>query len=149
MKEIEKKEYETIAKEVSPKTKWLKNVCFAFLFGGLICTFGQLIFWYFNGVLKIDEKNSRIFVSVVLVGLGAFLTAIKVFDNIAKIAGAGTLVPITGFANSIVAPAIEFKSEGLIMGMGAKMFVIAGPVLVFGISASVAYGIIIYIFKLF
>ena len=149
MENLEKKEYEAVVKDASPKPAWVKNMCFAFLFGGFICTIGQLLFMFFNSNLKFDEKVSRILVSVSLIGLGAFLTAIKIFDDIAKIAGAGTLVPITGFANSIVAPAIEFKSEGFVMGMGTKMFIIAGPVLVFGISGSILYGIVIFVLKMF
>ncbi|MDR0404605.1 MAG: stage V sporulation protein AC [Oscillospiraceae bacterium] len=145
---ITKKEYKSLSQKASPKTKWLKNTCFSFLFGGTICSIGQILFFLFQKYLSLDEKQARILVSVTLVGLGALLTAVRVFDNIAKIAGAGTLVPITGFANSIVAPAIEFKSEGYIMGMGAKMFIIAGPVLVFGICSSVVYGITVWVFHL-
>jgi stage V sporulation protein AC len=145
--QIDKKNYEKMTKKASPETKWLKNMFFAFLFGGLICTIGQILFNIYSKS-GLDMNQSRALVSVTLVGLSAFLTAVRVFDNIAKIAGAGTLVPITGFANSIVAPAIEFKSEGYIMGMGVKMFIIAGPVLVFGTVASVLYGLVICIFKL-
>lgn len=127
----------------------LKNVTLAFLFGGTICTIGQLLTTLYTTYFSINTKDARVAVSVSLVGIGAFLTAVKIYDNIAKHAGAGTLVPITGFANSIVAPAIEFKSEGHVMGIGAKMFIIAGPVLVFGITASVIYGLIVWFFRLF
>lgn len=133
--------------KASPGSKSFKNILMAFLFGGAICTIGEILFSLYT-VLGLDEKNARIVVSVTLIGLGALLTALQVYDNIAKHAGAGTIVPITGFANSVVAPAIEFKSEGHILGIGAKMFIIAGPVLVFGITASVAYGVILKLFGL-
>ena len=97
--------------------------------------------------MNIPQKEGQAWVSVTLVGLGAFLTAINVYDNIAKYAGAGTIVPITGFANSIVSPAMEFKSEGYVLGTGAKMFTIAGPVIVYGVVSSVIYGLIVWIFK--
>lgn len=126
----------------------LKNMTLAFLSGGTICTFGQLLLTLYTTYLGMTTKDARAAASVILVGFGALLTALKVYHRIAKYAGAGTLVPITGFANSIVAPAIEFKSEGHVMGIGAKMFMIAGPVLVFGITASVVYGLIVWIFKL-
>ena len=138
-----------MSEKASPASPLLKNITFAFLFGGTICTFGQLLTTLFTSYLNMTIKDARAAASVTLVGLGALLTALKVYHRIAKYAGAGTLVPITGFANSIVAPAIEFKSEGHVMGIGAKMFIIAGPVLVFGITASVVYGLIIWIFKLF
>ncbi len=142
------KEYSAMADKASPGSKSVQNILMAFLFGGLICTIGQiLVNLYMQAGLSL--KDARAVVSVTLVGLGALLTALRIYDNIAKHAGAGTLVPITGFANSIVAPAIEFKSEGHIMGIGAKMFVIAGPVLVFGITASIIYGFILWIFQLF
>ncbi len=96
----------------------------------------------------IEEKSARALVSVTLVGISALLTAFGVYDNIARVAGAGTLVPITGFANSVVSPAMEFQSEGFITGLGAKMFIVAGPVLVYGISAAVLYGLILWIFRL-
>lgn len=137
-----------MADKVSSNSKIFKNIAFAFLFGGLICTIGQVCNNIYTNI-GLNIKDARIAVSITLVFLGAFLTAIGIYDNIAKYAGAGSLVPITGFANSIVAPAIEFKSEGHIMGIGAKMFAIAGPVLVFGINASILYGLIIWIFKLF
>lgn len=136
-----------MANNASPASKTLKNCTMAFLFGGLICTIGQIIvdICKNNGL---EIKDARAVASISLVFLGALLTAIGVYDNIAKYAGAGSLVPITGFANSIVSPAIEFKSEGYVMGIGAKMFVIAGPVLVYGITTSAVYGIIYYIVKM-
>jgi len=144
---ISKKEYSKMTDKASPGSKSFKNISMAFLFGGAICTIGEILFSLYT-MWGMDEKNARIVVSVTLIGLGALLTALQVYDNIAKHAGAGTIVPITGFANSVVAPAIEFKSEGHVLGIGAKMFIIAGPVLVFGITASVAYGVILKLFGL-
>ncbi|NLL45631.1 MAG: stage V sporulation protein AC [Clostridiales bacterium] len=140
------KEYGEYIKKKSPNTNMVGNVLKAFLSGGLICVIGQGILNLFKFYeLGADEAGSA--TSVVLVFLGALLTGLGVYDRMAKFSGAGTLVPITGFANSIVSPAIEFKSEGYVSGMSAKMFVIAGPVLVFGISASVIYGILLAIIK--
>lgn len=135
------KEYNDYVESKAPKSPLLKDCINAFLVGGLICSLGQIIFEFckFKGL---DQVTSNTIVSITLIGLAAFLTAINVFNKIGKFAGAGSLVPITGFANSIVSPAIEYKSEGYIMGVGAKMFTVAGPVLVFGISASVILGII-------
>lgn len=145
---VTQQEYSKMTDKVSPGTTCMKNMIFAFISGGIICTIGQALFQFYMS-FGLDKKDSRASVSVTLVGLGALLTALKLYDNIAKHAGAGSLVPITGFANSIVAPAIEFKSEGHVMGIGAKMFIIAGPVLVFGITASVVYGLIIWLFRLY
>ena len=145
---ITKQEYSKMTKKASPGTTAVKNSILAFLFGGGICTIGQVLVTLYMQT-GLDLKSARTAVSISLIGIAAILTALKVYDNIAKHAGAGTLVPITGFANSIVSPAMEFKSEGYIMGIGAKMFVIAGPVLVYGITASVVYGVILFIFKLY
>lgn len=146
--EVNKEEYKAMHKKASPKSPSLKNCICAFLVGGLICALGEVIVQVAqNGGLS--EKSSRMLCSVALVFLSVLLTGLKVYDNIAKHAGAGTLVPITGFANAIASPAIEFKAEGLVLGMAAKMFSIAGPVLVYGISASVIYGLILYIISLF
>lgn len=124
-----------------------KNCLWAFCVGGLICTLGQaLLNFYMSWGLEKDDAAGAVSVSLIL--LSAVLTGLGVFDKIAKRAGAGTLVPITGFANAVVSPALEFKSEGLVMGVAAKMFVIAGPVLVFGISASVIYGLILLLLGL-
>lgn len=141
-------EYSNMSERASPKSKVFRNSLLAFVFGGTICTIGQTLSMLYKS-LGLDQKGASAAVSVTLIFLGALLTALRVYDNIAKHAGAGTLVPITGFANSIVAPAIEFKSEGHIMGIGAKMFIISGPVIVFGTAASVIYGIIIWVFKLY
>ena len=141
-------EYGKFVDSLSPKSKCLKDCFNAFWVGGLICTLGQLVM---NGcaALGLNEKMSGSATGIALVLLSAVLTGFAVYDDIAKFAGAGTLVPITGFANSIVAPAVEFKTEGVILGTCAKMFTIAGPVLVFGVSASAIYGLIYWIFTLF
>lgn len=138
-------EYNNYVEAKAPKSPILKNCLNAFWVGGLICVIGQFIFEFckFKGL---DQTASSTVVSICLIGLSAFLTAINVFNKIGKFAGAGSLVPITGFANSIVSPAIEYKSEGYVMGVGAKMFTVAGPVLVFGISASILIGIITCLF---
>jgi len=142
------KEYGKLIKEMAPKSPIVKDCLNAFWIGGLICCIGQLIL---NGytALGLDETNAGTATSMTLVALSALLTGLSLYDNIAKHAGAGTLVPITGFANAIAAPAVEFKTEGFILGVGAKMFTIAGPVIVYGVSASVVYGIIYWITTLF
>ena len=139
-----KREYAEYVKKKSPNSAVGKNLLKAFLTGGLICCIGQAIKNAYLLTSLTDELASSA-TSVTLIFIGALLTGLKIYDNIAKFSGAGTLVPITGFANSVVAPALEFKSEGLITGMSAKMFVIAGPVIVFGITASVVYGLILCI----
>ncbi len=145
---VSKQDYKKMADKASPGTTYGKNMVMAFLVGGLICASGQaLANLYMQSGLQL--KDARAWVSITLIALSAILTALKVYDDIAKHAGAGSLVPITGFANSIVAPAMEFKSEGYVVGIGGKMFVIAGPVLVYGITASILYGIILVIFHLY
>lgn len=139
-------EYSKLADSMSPKSPTIRNVIMAYLFGGLICVAGQWL-TSFYGSLGLSEKDVAMAVPTTLVFVGALLTGLHKFDDVAKLAGAGTLVPITGFANSMVSPAMEFKSEGLVMGLSARMFSIAGPVLVFGISASVIYGIILVLLK--
>ena len=145
---VTKKEYMKLTEKASPGSPSFKNIPLAFLVGGLICTIGQAIFQLYQQT-GLNEQDARAAVSVTLVALGAILTALKIYDNIAKYAGAGTLVPITGFSNAIVSPAIEFKSEGFVMGIGAKMFVIAGPVLVYGIIASILYGVVLWVLALY
>lgn len=142
---VTKQEYSQMAKKASPNSKLLLNCLKAFLIGGLICTLGQGLTDIYNKALGMKLDDARTLTSISLVFLGGLLTSLGIYDNIAKHGGAGTLVPITGFANSIVSPAIEFKSEGFILGLGAKMFVIAGPVLVYGITASVIYGIVYWV----
>ena len=140
-------EYSQLVKEKSPNSPMVKNIIKAFVIGGLICCIGQLISDCYTK-LKLDEETVKTATSVTMVFLGTLLTGLGVYDNIAKHAGAGTLVPITGFANSVAAPALDFKSEGFVTGLAAKMFIIAGPVIVYGITASVLYGLILVLFKL-
>ena len=142
MKDIEtKQEYLDYVDKKSPNSPILKNCFNAFWVGGLICTIGQLIF-DFCKYKGLEDTTCSTIVSITLIGIAAILTGLNIFNKIGKFAGAGSLVPITGFANSIVSPAIEYKSEGYVMGVGGKMFTVAGPVLVFGISASFLVGII-------
>lgn len=141
-----KKDYKNYVDKKSPNSPIIKNCFNAFWVGGLICSIGQLI----SELCKyknLDAQISSTIVSIFLIGISAFLTGLNIFNKIGKFAGAGSLVPITGFANSVVSPAMEYKSEGHIMGIGAKMFTVAGPVLVYGISSSILYGIIYFIFK--
>ena len=139
------KEYNRYVARLAKKAPRGKDLLNSFLIGGLICVIGQLIL---NGytALELSEQDAAAATSVSLVFLSAVLTGLSVYDDLAKIAGAGTLVPITGFANAVVSPAIEFKAEGFVTGMAAKMFIIAGPVIVYGTVASVLYGIILVIF---
>ncbi len=140
------KKYQEYVDKKSPNSPILKNCFNAFWVGGLICTFGQIILLICKA-RGLDEATSGTIASIILIGLSAFLTSLNIFNKIGKFAGAGSLVPITGFANSIVAPSIEYKSEGYVMGVGSKMFTIAGPVLVFGICSSIIVGIIYLIFN--
>ena len=139
------KEYNRYVARLAKKSPLGKDLLNSFLIGGLICVIGQLIL---NGytALELSEQDAAAATSVSLVFLSAVLTGLSLYDDLAKIAGAGTLVPITGFANAVVSPAIEFKAEGFITGMAAKMFIIAGPVIVYGTVASVLYGVILVIF---
>ena len=139
------KEYNRYVARLAKKSPLGKDLLNSFLIGGLICVVGQLIL---NGytALELSEQDAAAATSVSLVFLSAVLTALSVYDDLAKIAGAGTLVPITGFANAVVSPAIEFKAEGFVTGMAAKMFIIAGPVIVYGTVGSVLYGVILVIF---
>lgn len=147
MNPIESKQtYQEYVNKKSPNSPIWKNCFNAFWVGGLICTIGQVIL----NICKargFDQATSGTIVSIILIGISAFLTGLNIFNKIGKFAGAGSLVPITGFANSIVAPSIEFKSEGYVMGVGSKMFTIAGPVLVFGICTSIIVGIVYLIFN--
>lgn len=146
MKPLEtKQEYSNYVDKKSPNSPILKNCFNAFWVGGLICSIGQIImdFCKFKGM---EETAASTVVSITLIAISALLTSLNIFNKIGKFAGAGSLIPITGFANSIVSPAIEYKSEGYVMGVGGKMFTVAGPVLVFGISSSVIIGIITALF---
>lgn len=142
-----KKTYQEYVNKKSPNSTILKNCFNAFWVGGLICTIGQIIM----NICKergFDQTTSGTIVSIILIAISAFLTGLNIFNKIGKFAGAGSLVPITGFANSIVSPAMEYKSEGYVMGVGGKMFTVAGPVLVFGISTSIAVGLIYLILNI-
>ena len=146
MKPIEtKQDYNNLVKQVSPNSPIFKNCFNAFWVGGLICSIGQIImdFCMYNGL---SETSASTVVSIILIGISALLTGLNLFNKIGKFAGAGSLIPITGFANSIVSPAMEYKSEGYVMGVGGKMFTVAGPVLVFGICSSVLIGLIAALF---
>jgi stage V sporulation protein AC len=145
--EMTEKEYGKLVKDLAPKSPILKDCIFAFLIGGAICALGQGFINLYSW-LDLDEQQASTAASMTLVALSALLTGLSLYDNIAKYAGAGTLVPITGFANAIASPAIEFKTEGFILGVGAKMFTIAGPVIVYGISAGVVYGVIYWVITL-
>ena len=138
---MNKEDYQKYVEDKSPKSPIFMDCIKAFLVGGLICALGQIIF-YFAKSRGLEEKLCYTVVSITLVFLSSFLTALNVFNRIGKFAGAGSLIPITGFANSIVSPAMEYKSEGYVMGVGAKMFTVAGPVLVYGISTSVIVGLL-------
>lgn len=137
-------QYNQMIQRSCKKSPLGKNALWAFAVGGGICALGQgiFVFWQMAGL---DESDAGTAVSVTLIALSALLTGLHVYEKLAKHAGAGTLVPITGFSNSVAAPALEFKSEGLVLGTAAKMFTIAGPVLVYGISASIVYGIVLAI----
>ena len=139
---IDKQKYQEYVKKKSPSSPLLKDMLFAFVIGGAICTLGQGLhdLWMLAGL---DSLSASAATSATLIFLSALLTGLNLYDDIAKHAGAGTLVPITGFANAVVSAALEFKSEGYIMGMSAKMFTVAGPVLVFGICGSVVYGLVL------
>ena len=141
---MNEKQYDRLVKELSPRSPAWCDCAWAFCVGGGICALGQFfINWYTSlGLPKADASGAA---SMTLVAIAALLTGLGVFDDIAKRAGAGTLVPITGFANAIAAPAVEFQTEGFILGVGAKMFTIAGPVIVYGVSASVVYGLIYWL----
>ena len=141
-----KKEYQNYVDKKTPNSPILKNCFNAFWVGGLICGIGQLINSYCK-YIGFDIQISGTIVSIILIGISAFLTGLNLFNKIGKFAGAGSLIPITGFANSIVSPAMEYKSEGYVMGVGSKMFTVAGPVLVYGISSSILVGIVYFIFS--
>ena len=140
------KKFNYLSSEARPKPKMLKNIILAFLVGGAICDVGQFFNNYLIGI-GISKTEVGTYVSIIMVFIGALLTGVGVYDKLANFAGAGSVVPITGFANSIVSPAMEYKKEGFIFGVGAKMFTIAGPVLVYGICSSVIVGIIYYFIK--
>lgn len=141
-------EYSQLTKKATKKSKLLRNCIFAFVIGGLICVLGQALCDFYMHVCQLDKETASAFVSVTLVFLSALFTGLGLYQKLAKYAGAGTLVPITGFANAMVSPALEYKTEGYVLGVGVKLFTIAGPVLVYGTLASFIYGIVYYILKM-
>lgn len=143
---INEKAYDNMVKKASPNTKAWITLPKAFVIGGLICSLGQLLIFLYTK-MGLNEKAAVTLTSITLIFLSALFTGLKIYEKLAKHGGAGTLVPITGFANAVVSPAIEFKSEGFILGVGAKIFIIAGPVILYGIFASVIFGIFYYFFK--
>ncbi len=145
---IKRQAYRQMVNEQMPKSQVLTNCIIAFAIGGAICCIGQAVGDIGESLLQLDEKQRASFVSVIMIFLGALFTGVGVYDKLGAIAGAGSVVPITGFANSIVAPAMEHKREGLVLGVAANMFSIAGPVLVYGIVTSIIIGIIYWIFGL-
>lgn len=141
-------QYRDYVNQKTPNSPIIKDVIWAFVIGGAVCVIGQLLS---NGYRAIgfDEDGAAMGTSVTLIFLGAFFTGLGLYDRLAKFAGAGSIVPITGFANAVVSPAMEFKSEGLVLGLAVKMFTVAGPVLVYGITASAAAGVVYYIMSFF
>ncbi len=142
---VSQKEYGEMVKKASPNSKSCIDIPCAFVIGGLICVIGQALTDFYS-YLGFDDRTSAAWCTVTLVFLSALLTGLGVYEKIAKHGGAGTLVPVTGFANAVASPAVEFKSEGYILGLGAKIFIIAGPVILYGTAASVLYGLIYYFF---
>ena len=140
---VSQKEYGEMVKKASPNSKSCIDIPCAFVIGGLICVIGQALTDFYS-YLGFDDRTSAAWCTVTLVFLSALLTGLGVYEKIAKHGGAGTLVPVTGFANAVASPAVEFKSEGFILGLGAKIFIIAGPVILYGTAASVLYGLIYY-----
>ena len=147
MKMISNERYDKMVRETSPGSPILKDMVMSFIVGGTVCTLGQLL-CNFYVMMGLELKLARTAVSFSLILAAAVLTIAGVYDRMAKHAGTGLVVPITGFGNSVVACGIEFKSEGLVLGVGAKIFTIAGPVIVYGLGASVIYGLVLYIMKL-
>ena len=145
---MNKKEKERLIKKHSPRSPILKNTFLAFFFGGLISLIGRLLLNLFF-TLSIDEKSALTLVCISLIGIAAILTGLGVFDNIARHAGAGTLVPVTGFSNSTTSAAMDSKEEGLVLGLGAKIFTVAGPVILYGLLSGSLYGLIYYSYKIF
>jgi len=141
-------EYQKLSQQMTPKPTVLKNCVWAFVVGGLICALGQIVinFLKFAGLPKVEASGAA---SAIMILLGALLTGLGVFDEIVRFAGAGAVIPVTGFANSMVSPALEYKREGYVIGVGAKLFTVAGPVLVYGISTSILIGLVAYFLRIF
>ncbi len=146
---MDKKQYKKYATAHAPRSPILKNCTKAFLVGGLICTLGEALTDLYILIPNVTEKNAALFASLTLIFAAVLLTGIGVFDNIAKHAGAGTLVPITGFANSVASPAIDSRAEGYVLGVGAKIFTVCGPVILYGTLAGCIYGVIYYFCGMF
>ncbi len=148
MKELDPKAYQQLVKNQAKPSPLFKNCSFAFLIGGTICTIGQLLMEAY-GALGMGEKPAGTLTSITLIFASSLLTGLGLFHKIAKVAGAGTLVPITGFSNAMTSPCLEFKTEGYVTGLGVKMFTITGPVLAYGFVASVIYGVILWFIEMF
>lgn len=142
------KKYKDYVENISPKPTYIKNYIIAFIIGGIICIIGQGINDSYMYFANLDKKTAATCTSITLIFIGAFLTGLGIYDLIGKRAGAGSIIPITGFANSIVSPAMEFKREGYVLGVGANLFKIAGPVLVYGIGSSILFGFVYYIIQI-
>ena len=140
---IGQQKYAELVKKVSPNSPVFRDCIKAFVSGGVICAIGQLLLDFYIG-MELSEKDAAAWVSITLIGLSALLTALGIYEKLGKFCGAGPIVPITGFANSVVSPAIEFKKEGMVFGMAAKMFVVAGPVIVYGTLTSMLVGLVYY-----
>jgi len=141
-----KQQYSEMVKQASPNSPIFMDCIKAFISGGIICTIGQQLLNLYTG-MDISEKDAAVWVSITLIGLSALLTALGIYEKLGKFCGAGTIVPITGFANSVVSPAVEFKKEGMVFGMAAKMFIVAGPVIVYGTLTSMLVGFVYYFVK--
>jgi len=139
---ITPEEYKKITQDISPKPKVVKNTILAFLVGGLICSIGQIIINFYTIYLELSKTSAQTAATATLIFIGALLTGLGVYDEIVRVGGAGGIVPVTGFANSMVSPALEFKREGYVFGVGARLFTIAGPILVYGIASSIVVGMI-------
>ena len=146
--DIDKKTYKKYAQAHAPKSPVVKNCLKAFLFGGLICAIGEGFLLLYGELLSLSKDDAGALTSVTLIFVAILLTALGIFDRIAKHAGAGTLVPITGFANAVASPAIDAHAEGLVLGVGAKIFTVAGPVLLYGTLAGAVYGLILWVIRL-
>ena len=145
---MDKNQYKRYASAHAPKSPILKDCCLAFIFGGLICTLGQALTDIYMMIPDMSLENARAFTSISLIFLAVLLTGLGVFDNIARYAGAGTLVPITGFANAVASPAIDSRSEGYVLGVGANIFKVAGPVILYGTVAGFVWGLIYWTYKI-
>lgn len=145
--DINKEKYASLVKKTAKKSPILKNCTLAFLVGGTICVLGQVLFDLYSAITDYEKPDVYALVTITVIFLAALATGLGVFDNLAKYAGAGTLVPVTGFANSVVSPAIDTKAEGWILGVGAKIFTVAGPVILYSVLAGTAYGFILWVIE--